>query len=160
MAANIARKSGGRRSRASPGPTGDHCALRGPPTGQRPPAGSRGRGPAPPSATIPPALPTTAILPSAGIIPASQSRELGPVAPALARRALSRPKGSSQLVIASHFLAADPLQPHRHLAIKGIPVHIAFHRGGLTLAMPLHNQVILGDTRVGQHSSHRLRTSP
>ena len=75
------------------------------------------------------------------------------------RRARSRPRGSNQLVITSH-LPIDLLEPHRHLTVERIPIHITLHRGRLTLAMTLHDQVILRDTRIRQHLGHRLRATP
>jgi hypothetical protein len=75
------------------------------------------------------------------------------------RRARPLPRGSNQLVIASHFLPARALEPHGHLAVKGVTVDVAFHGGGFRLAMSLDDHVVLRDTGLGEYRSNRLGTT-
>src|SRR5580692_3494392 len=76
-----------------------------------------------------------------------------------ARLTRPRPRGSSQLVISRHFLAARPLEPHRDLAVERVPVDVTFHGSGLSLAMSFHNQVVLRHSSLRQHLRDRLGTT-
>ena len=75
-------------------------------------------------------------------------------------RARPLPRVSSQLVIARHFLASRTLEPHRDLAVECVPVDVTFHRGGLRLAVPFDDHVVLRHSRLRQDFRYRFGTTP